>query len=85
MPESSSFPIPAPAPSFISIAGVLAWSAIPAGAWPAAGRWSAPAASPVYAVIGAVVALLVLASLSAPWAHAVRHLPAGEPEHADTP
>jgi MFS family permease len=70
----------------ISIAGVLAWSAIPLGAL--AGGWAVErtgSVALVYAVIGALVALLATAFSFSPVGHADRYLPAGEPEHADTP
>jgi MFS family permease len=70
----------------ISIAGVLAWSAIPLGAL--AGGWAVErtgSVALVYGVIGALVALLALAFSFGPLGHADRYLPAGEPEPADTP
>ena len=70
----------------ISIAGVLAWSAIPVGAL--AGGWAVQrtgSVALVYAVIGAVVALLALAFALGPLGHADRYLPAGQPEHAEGP
>ena len=70
----------------ISIAGVLAWSAIPLGAL--AGGWAVErtgSVALVYAVIGAVVVLLALAFSFGPVGHADRYLPAGQPEPADTP
>jgi MFS family permease len=70
----------------ISIAGVLAWSAIPVGAL--VGGWAVErtgSVALVYAVIGAVVALIALAFSLGPLGHAERYLPAGQPGHADTP
>ena len=70
----------------ISIAGVLAWSAIPVGAL--AGGWAVErtgSVALVYAVIGALVALLALAFSLGPLGHADRYLPATQPERADTP
>jgi MFS family permease len=70
----------------ISIAGVLAWSAIPVGAL--AGGWAVErtgSVALVYGVIGALVALLALAFSFGPLGHADRYLPASQPEHADTP
>jgi MFS family permease len=70
----------------ISIAGVLAWSAIPVGAL--AGGWAVQrtgSVALVYAVIGAMVALLALAFALGPLGHADRYLPAGQPEHAEGP
>jgi MFS family permease len=69
----------------MSIAGVLAWSAIPVGAL--AGGWAVErtgSVALVYGVIGALVALLALAFSFGPLGHADRYLPAGQPEHADT-
>jgi hypothetical protein len=68
----------------ISIAGVLAWSAIPVGAL--AGGWVVERTGRValvYGVIGALVALLALAFSFGPVGHADRYLPAGEPAPAD--
>jgi MFS family permease len=68
----------------ISIAGVLAWSAIPVGAL--AGGWAVErtgSVALVYGVIGALVALLALAFSFGPLGHTERYLPAGQPEHAD--
>jgi MFS family permease len=70
----------------VSIAGVLAWSAIPVGAL--VGGWAVErtgSVALVYGVIGALVALLALAFSFGPVGHADRYLPAGRPEHADTP
>ena len=70
----------------LSIAGVLAWSAIPLGAL--AGGWAVErtgSVALVYGVIGALVALLALAFSFGPLGHADRYLPATQPEHADTP
>jgi len=70
----------------ISIAGVLAWSAIPLGAL--AGGWAVErtgSVALVYGVIGALVALLALAFSFGPLGHANRYLPASQPAHADTP
>jgi MFS family permease len=67
----------------ISIAGVLAWSAIPVGAL--AGGWAVERTGNValvYGVIGALVALLALAFSFGPVGHADRYLPGAEPEHA---
>jgi MFS family permease len=69
----------------MSIAGVLAWSAIPVGAL--VGGWAVErtgSVALVYGVIGALVALLALAFSFGPLGHADRYLPAGQPEHADT-
>ena len=70
----------------ISIAGVLAWSAIPLGAL--AGGWAIErtgSVALVYGVIGALVALLALAFSLGPVGHADRYLPASQPAPADTP
>jgi MFS family permease len=71
----------------ISIAGVLAWSAILVGAL--AGGWAVERTGSValiYGVIGAVVGLLALVFSFGPVGHADRYLPAGHrPEPADTP
>jgi MFS family permease len=70
----------------MSIAGVLAWSAIPVGAL--AGGWAVERSGSValvYGVIGALVALLALAFSLGPLGHAGRYLPAGQPKHADGP
>jgi MFS family permease len=70
----------------LSIAGVLAWSAIPVGAL--AGGWAVERTASValvYGVIGAVVALLALAFSFGPLGHADRYLPAGQSEPADMP
>jgi MFS family permease len=70
----------------MSIAGVLAWSAIPVGAL--AGGWAVErtgSVALVYGVIGALVAVLALAFSFGPLGHADRYLPASQPEHADTP
>jgi MFS family permease len=70
----------------MSIAGVLAWSAIPVGAL--AGGWAVERTGSValiYAAIGAVVALLALAFSFGPLGHADRYLPAAQPEPADNP
>jgi MFS family permease len=64
----------------ISIAGVLAWSAIPLGAL--AGGWAVErtgSVSLVYGVIGALVALLAFGFSFGPLGHADRYLPAGQP------
>jgi MFS family permease len=61
----------------ISIAGVLAWSAIPAGAL--AGGWAVErtgSVALVYGVVGALVAMLALAFSFGPLGHADRYLPA---------
>jgi MFS family permease len=61
----------------ISIAGVLAWSAIPAGAL--AGGWAVEATGSValvYGVVGALVAVVALAFSFGPLGHADRYLPA---------
>ncbi|HSK37002.1 MAG TPA: MFS transporter [Actinomycetota bacterium] len=63
----------------ISIAGVLAWSAIPVGAL--AGGWAierSGSVALVYGVIGALVALLAIAFSFGPVGHADRYLPAGQ-------
>jgi hypothetical protein len=70
----------------MSIAGVLAWSAIPVGAL--AGGWAVErtgSVALVYGVIGSLVALLALAFSFGPLGHADRYLPAGHPAPADTP
>ena len=70
----------------LSVADVLAWSAIPVGAL--AGGWAVERTASValvYGVIGALVALLALAFSFGPLGHADRYLPASEPEPADTP
>ena len=70
----------------MSIAGVLAWSAIPVGAL--AGGWAVErtgSVALVYGVIGALVALLALAFSFGPLGHADRYLPATQPERAETP
>jgi MFS family permease len=70
----------------MSIAGVLAWSAIPVGAL--AGGWAVErtgSVALVYGVIGAMVALLALTFSLGPLGHADRYLPAAQPEPADTP
>jgi uncharacterized BrkB/YihY/UPF0761 family membrane protein len=62
----------------ISIAGVLAWSAIPLGAL--AGGWAVErtgSVALVYGVIGALVALLALGFSLGPLGHADRYLAAG--------
>ena len=64
----------------MSIAGVLAWSAIPAGAL--AGGWAVGrtgSVALVYGVVGALVALLALAFSLGPLGHADRYLPAEQP------
>jgi MFS family permease len=68
----------------ISIAGVLAWSAIPVGAL--VGGWAVErtgSVAVVYGVIGTVVALIALAFSFGPLGHAERYLPAGQPERAE--
>jgi MFS family permease len=68
----------------ISIAGVLAWSAIPVGAL--VGGWAVErtgSVALVYGVIGAVVALIALAFSFGPLGHAERYLPASRPERAE--
>jgi MFS family permease len=68
----------------ISIAGVLAWSAIPVGAL--VGGWAVErtgSVALVYGVIGAVVALIALAFAFGPLGHAERYLPAGQPGRAE--
>jgi hypothetical protein len=63
----------------ISIAGVLAWSAIPVGAL--AGGWAieqSGSVALVHGVIGALVALLAIAFSFGPVGHADRYLPAGQ-------
>ena len=70
----------------ISIAGVLAWSAIPVGAL--VGGWAVErtgSVALVYGVIGALVTLLALAFSFGPLGHADRYLPAAQPEHTDKP
>jgi len=69
----------------MSIAGVLAWSAIPVGAL--AGGWAVErtgSVALVYGVIGSLVALLALAFSFGPLGHADRYLPASQPAPADT-
>ena len=64
----------------MSIAGVLAWSAIPVGAL--AGGWAVErtgSVALVYGVVGALVALLALAFSLGPLGHADRYLPAEQP------
>jgi hypothetical protein len=68
----------------ISIAAVLAWSAIPVGAL--AGGWAVGrtgSVALVYGIIGAVVALIALAFLRP--ARQRRTLPAGRPAGARRP
>ena len=68
----------------ISIAGVLAWSAIPVGAL--VGGWAVErtgSVALVYGVIGAVVVLIALAFAFGPLGHAERYLPAGRPERVE--
>jgi MFS family permease len=68
----------------ISIAGVLAWSAIPLGAL--AGGWAIEATGSValvYGVIGATVAVIAASFALGPLGHAERYLPA--PEEAEAP
>jgi hypothetical protein len=63
----------------ISIAGVLAWSAIPLGAL--VGGWAIEATGSValvYGVIGAAVAVIAASFAFGPLGHAERYLPAGE-------
>jgi MFS family permease len=70
----------------ISIAGVLAWSAIPVGAL--VGGWAVErtgSVAVVYGVIGALVALLALVFSFGPLGHADRYLSASQPDHADRP
>jgi MFS family permease len=70
----------------ISIAGVLAWSAIPLGAL--AGGWAIEATGSValvYGVIGAAVALIAASFALGPLGHAERYLPAGEAAPPDQP
>jgi MFS family permease len=70
----------------VSIAGVLAWSAIPVGAL--VGGWAVERTGSValiYGVIGALVALLAFAFSFGPLGHANRYLPAGKPVRADKP
>jgi hypothetical protein len=65
---------------------VLAWSAIPLGAL--AGGWAVErtgSVALVYAVIGALVALLALAFSLGPLGHADRYLPAAQTEPAEGP
>jgi predicted MFS family arabinose efflux permease len=69
----------------LSIAGVLAWSAIPVGAL--VGGWAVERTGSialVYAVIGALVALIALSFSLGPLGHADRYLPASQPQPADT-
>jgi MFS family permease len=68
----------------ISIAGVLAWSAIPLGAL--AGGWAIDrtgSVALVYGVIGATVAVIAASFAFGPLGHAERYLPA--PEEAEAP
>jgi MFS family permease len=68
----------------ISIAGVLAWSAIPVGAL--VGGWAVErtgSVALVYGVIGSLVALLALGFSLGPLGHADRYLQANQPEPAD--
>jgi len=68
----------------ISIAGVLAWSAIPLGAL--LGAWAIErtgSVALVYGVIGATVALIALAFSFGPLGHAERYLPAAEQEEEE--
>jgi MFS family permease len=70
----------------ISIAGVLAWSAIPLGAL--AGGWAIEATGSValvYAVIGAAVAVIAASFALGPLGHAERYLPAEEEATPDEP
>jgi MFS family permease len=70
----------------MSIAGVLAWSAIPVGAL--VGGWAVErtgSVALVYGVIGALVALLALGFAFGPLGHADRYLPASQPEKVDRP
>jgi hypothetical protein len=63
----------------ISIAGVLAWSAIPVGAL--IGGWAIErtgSVALVYGVIGATVAVIAAAFAFGPLGHAERYLPAEE-------
>jgi MFS family permease len=65
----------------ISIAGVLAWSAIPLGAL--IGGWAIEASGSValvYGVIGAAVAVIAASFALGPLGHAERYLPAPEEE-----
>jgi MFS family permease len=64
----------------ISIAGVLAWSAIPLGAL--LGGWAIDrtgSVALVYGVIGVTVAVIAASFAFGPLGHAERYLPAGEP------
>jgi MFS family permease len=70
----------------LSIAGVLAWSAIPVGAL--AGGWAVErtgSVALVYGIIGTLVALLALAFSFGPLGHADRYLPAGSTPLTSTP
>jgi MFS family permease len=70
----------------ISIAGVLAWSAIPLGAL--AGGWAIErtgSVALVYGVIGAAVAVIAASFALGPLGHAERYLPAGEEAAPDQP
>ena len=70
----------------MSIAGVLAWSAIPVGAL--AGGWAVErtgSVALVYGIIGTLVALLALAFSFGPLGHADRYLPAGSTPLTSTP
>src|SRR6266545_4296003 len=68
----------------ISIAGVLAWSAIPLGAL--LGGWAIErtgSVALVYGVIGGTVALIALAFSFGPLGHAERYLPAAEQQEEE--
>ena len=70
----------------ISIAGVLAWSAIPVGAL--LGGWAIEATGSValvYGVIGVAVAVIAAAFSFGPLGHAARYLPAAEEEAPSQP
>ena len=70
----------------ISIAGVLAWSAIPVGAL--VGGWAVERTGTValvYGVIGAPGCPARARLLLGPLGHADRHLSASQPEHVDRP
>src|SRR4030095_16495019 len=68
----------------MSIASVLAWSAIPLGAL--AGGWAVErtgSGAPVYARVRSLFALLALAFSLGPLGHADRYLPAAQTEPAE--
>src|SRR4029453_6171411 len=63
----------------MSIAGVLAWSAIPVGALPGGWAVDGPGSVPLaHGAAGPLVTLLALAFSFGPLGHADRYLPAGQ-------